>query len=436
MCSFLFTNIEVKDIDYVNHFLRCRGPDLTSSLQSDQFLYLHNLLSITGEFTQQPIVDNDIVMLYNGEVYNYRALGDYSSDGLCIVDAYKQSGVDSFKSLDGEFAIALHDKTKQLLYICCDSFATKPVFFAIQDQNICVSTYKSACDRLGMKYATKAKPNQVTVICLKQMKVTEEIELYKFDTRQHKNHYNDWEEAFESSIQKRVDTLRHNIVVPLSSGYDSGLISCVLNKKNVSHFAPSIRGKENQEILNQRAVLVKGKSEIFDRIDNRDLEEIRQNFSKYVENFNYGPNPHEATHVGFNDQGAVGLYFLLSEAKRRYDCKIVLSGQGSDEMMSTIKEYGFRTQNPIPFPENLETVFPWGNFYYGSMWSYIMKEECVAGSLGMETRYPFLDRSVIQEFLWLTAEMKNSRYKAPIESVFIKTGYPYYIGKMGFNIES
>ena len=31
----------------------------------------------------------------------------------------------------------------------------------------------------------------------------------------------------------------------------------------------------------------------------------------------------------------------------------------------------------------------------------LMKEEMVAGSYGIETRYPYLDRFVIQEFLWL-----------------------------------
>jgi hypothetical protein len=36
-----------------------------------------------------------------------------------------------------------------------------------------------------------------------------------------------------------------------------------------------------------------------------------------------------------------------------------------------------------------------------------MKEECIAGSLGIETRYPFIDRKVVQEYLNLSPDLKN-----------------------------
>jgi hypothetical protein len=35
---------------------------------------------------------------------------------------------------------------------------------------------------------------------------------------------------------------------------------------------------------------------------------------------------------------------------------------------------------------------------------YLAKEESTAGAHGVETRYPFLDRGVVQEFLWLSAD--------------------------------
>ena len=41
---------------------------------------------------------------------------------------------------------------------------------------------------------------------------------------------------------------------------------------------------------------------------------------------------------------------------------------------------------------------------------YIAKEEYVAGAFGIETRYPFLDVQVVQEFLWLLPELKNGRF--------------------------
>ena len=64
---------------------------------------------------------------------------------------------------------------------------------------------------------------------------------------------------------------------------------------------------------------------------------------------------------------------------------------------------------------------------------YIAKEEYVAGSFGIETRYPYLDKDVVQEFLWLTPELKNSQYKSVIDQYFINNEFPFSRGeKKGF----
>ena len=49
---------------------------------------------MTGDFTKQPFCEDNIVCLYNGEIYNYKEFGDYKSDGLCLIDLYKEHGVD------------------------------------------------------------------------------------------------------------------------------------------------------------------------------------------------------------------------------------------------------------------------------------------------------------------------------------------------------
>jgi len=64
-----------------------------------------------------------------------------------------------------------------------------------------------------------------------------------------------------------------------------------------------------------------------------------------------------------------------------------------------------------------------------------MKEEFTAGAHGVETRYPFLDREVVQEYLWLTGEVKNREYKGVIGDAFRSIegrGYGWGRGKMGF----
>lgn len=434
MCSFLVTSKKNFDVKSSNYFLQLRGPDLTSSAEDRDFFYLHNLLSITGDITRQPISNDSVTLVYNGEVYNYLDFGNYQSDGLCILDLFEKFGPKSFQMLDGEFAIVLNDKRNKKLYLCTDTFGTKPIFYSTSRNEFGASSYQSALSSLGFDQIVKCKPNQITVIDQATLTVCEEIPLYTFDLSQHKNTYEDWDSAFVESVKKRTRGLRHKLVVPMSSGHDSGLICCILNEMNTDYVSISIRGKENQDVLNRRFELKNGIKYIYDSISREEIERIKSSFQQKVERFFYGPQPGTNIQDGFNDQGAIGLYFVLKEAKEKNGCKVILSGQGSDEMMTTIKEYGFQTRNPIPFPEILSEVFPWGNFYYGSQSSYLMKEECVAGSLGMETRYPFLDRSVVQEFLHLDSKLKNAKYKAPIEFSFLKRNYPFYEGKMGFNI--
>lgn len=51
-------------------------------------------------------------------------------------------------------------------------------------------------------------------------------------------------------------------------------------------------------------------------------------------------------------------------------------------------------------------------------------QEYIAGAHSMEGRYPFLDLDVVQEYLWLTAELKNRVYKHPVYNYLISNGYP------------
>jgi asparagine synthetase B (glutamine-hydrolysing) len=235
------------------------------------------------------------------------------------------------------------------------------------------------------------------------------------------------------SVLKRCKNTGHNFVVPLSSGYDSGLISHSLNILSIDYISYSMKGRENYDVLTRRlSVNTNTNKEIISNLSAEDIQQVKNEMQGNVQRFYYGPNPDEFMHDGFQDPGAIGLYYLLKKAKEKYGIKIAISGHGSDEIMSNIPEYGFKTSNPSYFTEDLNSIYPWGNFYYGSQWSYLMKEECVAGSLGIETRYPFLDRKVVQEYINLVPHLKNKSYKYPIESMF--GDYPFEKEKIGFGL--
>jgi asparagine synthetase B (glutamine-hydrolysing) len=68
----------------------------------------------------------------------------------------------------------------------------------------------------------------------------------------------------------------------------------------------------------------------------------------------------------------------------------------------------------------------WRVFVFGSTQAaYLAKEEYVAGSYGIEARYPFLDKRVVQEFLSLGRALKNSNYKSVLRNLFEQLQYPY-----------
>jgi asparagine synthetase B (glutamine-hydrolysing) len=435
MCSFLVTNKKISD--NVNFYLQKRGPDKTTTCTVDNINFIHNLLSITGDLTTQPISDNNIFLVFNGEIYNYDEKESYSSDGYYILDCYKNYGDKFISYLDGEFALVLVDFNKQKVYFSGDIFLTKPIYASIENNEFGISSYKSALQRLSFKNIKRLIPNNYYSFSLKDYKVEYKGVIYDFNLDQKIDSFDLWTEAFINSLKKRTKNTRGNIVVPMSSGHDSGSIVCGLNKIGFNNFITySFVGLEDIGVVEGRLKNIRNiKQYIENNVTANEVNEIKKLFEETVEPFDYGYNESSITHKGFDDIGAVGLYKILKTVKNDFNVKVQLSGQGGDEITGNVQTYGFCGKwNPKIFPENLHDVFPWANFYYGCNYSYLQKEECIAGSLGIETRYPLLDKVVVQQFLNLTSKLKNSMYKAPLTNFMTANKFPYLNGKLGFNL--
>ena len=153
MCSFLFSSKEPSADS--NRLMVGRGPDKTTLTEIGDFYFMHNLLSITGEFTPQPFIDEEreVVVVYNGEIYNAEG---YQSDGHIIIPRYFQYGFRMPNALDGEFAICLVDYRNQKILLSTDVFATKPLWWCVEDGDIGVASYESALLELGFKNPKKS----------------------------------------------------------------------------------------------------------------------------------------------------------------------------------------------------------------------------------------------------------------------------------------
>ena len=454
MCSILFSTkynntTDLNDINYYNQF---RGPDnsVVNYDETNNLLFIHNLLSITGDFTNQPFVKDNIVCLYNGEIYNYKSFGNYNSDGECLIDLYIKYGDKFTTKLDGEFAIVLLDINNDKLIISSDIFRTKPLFYCDSD-GIGISTYSEPLKRIGHNKVLKFPPNTTKIYKFSTNQLINEFNVYEFDLNQHKTSFDDWITAFQNSIKKRTSNISKNVFLGLSSGYDSGAIVCELLNQDVSFKAYSVLGAAHDDtpsLKNRHNLINKSKNGTFQVLHrSNEIRETHRNLLKtHTEDFIWSiessstkdssGNNYKEKHKLSDDRGSAWLSFICSEAIKE-NHKIYLSGQGADEIFA---DYGFNGRKFANhsnfgglFPQDLSFIFPWNSFYGSSQESYLAKEEYSSGMWGIETRYPFLDKDVVQEFLWLSPDLKNKNYKSVLHEYFIQNNFPFDKGrKVGF----
>jgi asparagine synthetase B (glutamine-hydrolysing) len=406
MCGFLLT------AGLERLAAKVRGPDLTTRTEIDGLVILHHLLHITGEMRPQPLTDGKRVCVFNGEIYNWRELGDYRSDGECILDAYAAEGMDFTRNLDGEYAIVILDGED--IVTATDPFATKPLWHA----NGAFGSYASDVG----EGAVKQPGNRV--IRWRNLTPLESRQTVEWDLRQHKSHTDDWIAAFERSIAKRIPSPRAGLFLGLSSGYDSGAIACELLRQGAPFKAYSVINNEAHNILSDRLRRIPN-HEAFELAEPERIR-MRQQLAA-AEPFAYSDRFKDYDYK--QDAAALGLSAICSRANRD-GLRVYMSGQGADEILS---DYGFAGKKKFSHSE-FGGLFPdsqklWHSFADGTQIQYLNKEEYTAGSFGIEARYPFLDVALVQEFLWLAAAIKNRNYKSPLHDYLSLRRFPFEAGK-------
>lgn len=393
-----------------NSRVRLRGPDFTNVVTLGGLTFVHNLLNVTGAFTPQPFVDGDIACVYNGEIYNQPYI---QTDGEVIIPLYRKHGVNFARHLDGEFAIALYDFKEGIAVFATDPFKTKPIFI----NGVECSSYRSGVG------GSPAAPNEILVKRLDGT-IVERAPLRAWDLTQWKETYDDWIAAFDEAVRKRATP---NCFIGLSSGYDSGGIACALLKLGVDFKAYIYIGDEDMEVLGRRQRLVH--HHVF-KPDLALLDWLRANVDNEPYTIVYDGQT-TTMHV-LDDGAALGVATIAKLAKAE-GRKVLLSGQGADEVMSDYSPWPEQSELKGTYPDRLEL---WRNFNYGCQESYLMKDEYIGGAFGIETRYPFLDSRVVQEFLSLSAAAKNRHYKAPLREYLLRNSFAFEEGaKRGFKID-
>jgi asparagine synthase (glutamine-hydrolysing) len=141
-----------RQVESMNIALQHRGPD-DSGVYSDKNISLgHQRLAIIDLSSDghQPFlsVDQNFVIVYNGELYNYQdiksQIKDYpfqtNTDTEVILAAYISLGADCLKLFNGMFSFAIWNKEKKELFIARDRVGIKPLYYSIQDTCIVFSS--------------------------------------------------------------------------------------------------------------------------------------------------------------------------------------------------------------------------------------------------------------------------------------------------------
>jgi asparagine synthase (glutamine-hydrolysing) len=135
-----------QSVGAMNAAMAHRGPDGDGFFVNDRAIFGHRRLAIIDrEGGGQPMANEDstVWIVFNGEVYNHRALRRLletkghvfrtASDTEAIIHAYEEFGPACVDRLEGMFAFAIYDTRRQLFFAARDRVGKKPFFYTILD---------------------------------------------------------------------------------------------------------------------------------------------------------------------------------------------------------------------------------------------------------------------------------------------------------------
>ena len=158
MCGIYFSNKRFK----VNKKFKLRGPDYLSTHEHDSFHFSHSLLSLTGDFTPQPVTRDGVILMFNGQIYNYDR-NRFKSDSYHLLYSYLKRKIGLLNFIDGEYAILIYDSNISKVFFITDIFGTKPLYYSIEDGNISVSSLRSTLENNKSNLINKCKANTIYI---------------------------------------------------------------------------------------------------------------------------------------------------------------------------------------------------------------------------------------------------------------------------------
>ncbi|GMA46654.1 asparagine synthase (glutamine-hydrolyzing) [Tetragenococcus muriaticus] len=347
-----------------------RGPDNTGQFIDEGVGIGFRRLSIIDlKCGNQPIFnENDTkAIIFNGEIYNYQELQQdlqdkghvfkTSADTEVILHGYEEYGTEIVQKLRGMFTFAIWDREKQELFGARDHFGIKPLYYYHKNDTFMFgSEIKSFLDHPA--FEKQVNPGALKPYMTFQYPATDET-FFKDVYRVPEGHYFfikngevtftqywDMEYTEENMTEKEAvdlidqavqETTNAHLISDvevgtfLSSGVDSSLVTTLAKPQYTFSigfgertYNESSEAKKLTDILNLR------------------------NYSRVIESeeaFNAFPEIQYHLDEPSSNASCVPLYFLAKLAREHV--KVVLSGEGADELFAGYTEYGFSSNSKM-----------------------------------------------------------------------------------------
>ena len=383
--------IERSVVENMRDVLAHGGPDDAGIYVENHIVMGHRRLSIIdlSQDAHQPFISDDVVITYNGEIYNFRELkllleqaGHHfisSSDTEVIIKAYVEWGENSFAKLNGMFAFALLDKKKNNLYLVRDHCGIKPLYYFHRNNQLIFASeiraffcynpqWKKSRNWQQLFLSFGHIPEPYTI--LDQVHMVPKGTYYKFTTQgevkkqQHRYHFFEFSKTVNNN-DVAMDLVRNSlrnavkrhlisdapIGIFLSGGIDSSLIAILAKqfKKDISTLSiifdeSSFSEEEYQKIIVRQI----SSQHFYYKVTAIDFLKSLTDISASMD---------QPTTDGIN------TYFISQFAQKK-GFKAVLAGIGGDELFG-----GYRT-----FPYG-EMLLNWHSLKYFSRLSRLFSNK-------------------------------------------------------------
>lgn len=335
-----------------------RGPDYCGIVEKERLFFAHSRLAIRqlGDHAHQPLERDAILLGFNGEIYNYGEIAELlgipqATEVETVLAAYRRWGVEFVQHLRGMFAIAIYDNGT--LHLLRDRLGKKPLFFAqLANSFVFASELKAIVpllpsirmnDDAMMAYLSFLAPTAPHTFFQGVEKLAPgEMLTYTNGTVSRREYYSLLDAApvedaeapaqIEAKLFESVQ-LRLDADVPvcalLSGGIDSAAINAAALKlghplqtftlgfKDFGRYDESAAATETARLLGlkHRKVII-GRDDFIDAID----------------------PVMDALDEPLGDPAAIPLYLLFGAIKKE-GYRVVLSGEGGDELFLGYRQY-------------------------------------------------------------------------------------------------